>query len=270
MARDKKYWQKRFGNPDRKPEPYYHHLDLRPIDDLDDEGFAYLMAGVKGVNMLDLNETGITNESIRLISGLEYVHELRAKGCGLLDNGCIPDLDKINSLRFLHVRSTGITIDGLLQLSSLTKLETLMFSAEDLASIKEKLLQLKLILPGCELVIDAKRYYFNATELFIHALKKQPYSYRLKIRNQPLDAAWSTWLTQPGDNHIEAEAQGPYSVNEIEWVEIDPVETKGKVKLVAEKEIDHAAAVIKLLEYLSFPFMVSGGIISAYLLNKEI
>jgi hypothetical protein len=64
MARNKKYWQRRFGI--LNTEPYHHHFDLRQIPDLDDEGFAYLLTYVMGINMLDLNETDITNASIAL------------------------------------------------------------------------------------------------------------------------------------------------------------------------------------------------------------
>ena len=49
---------------------YYHHLDLRLFDDFDDDAFAYIMKKVKGINMLDLNETEITNESIKLLTRL--------------------------------------------------------------------------------------------------------------------------------------------------------------------------------------------------------
>ena len=104
MSRNIKYWQRRFVNL-ADMEPYHYHLDLRRIDDLDDEGFAYLLANVKGVDMLDLNETEITNKSITLLTRLEYVKELRAKGCRI-DNGCINDLNKIISLEFLHVKNS--------------------------------------------------------------------------------------------------------------------------------------------------------------------
>lgn len=262
--------EERYGKLAESMVAYYDHLDLRGLDDLDDDAFACIMEKVRGVYMLDLNETGITNQGIKLLTRLEYVKEIRAKGCRLLDDNCITDLDTITSLEFLHVRYTGITIDGLLQLKSLTNLKTLMFSAGDVEAIKEKLLQLKAMLPQCELVIDAKPYYVNAVELFIQSIQKQPYSYRLKIKGQPLDAAWSHWLIKPGDNYIEAEAQGPYAVDDIEWVEINAIEKKSAGKLVAGKETDHTAAIIKLLDYLGFPYMITGGLISAYLVNKEI
>jgi hypothetical protein len=160
--RDKKYWKQRFGNLTAESmEPYYHQLDLRRIDNLDDEGFEYLLTHVKGVYMLDLNETNITNESIKLLPRLEYVTELRAKGIHALTDDCIDDLNKITGLELLHVKNTGITINGLLKLKDLHQLKTLLFSADDVDAIKEKMLQLRAMHPGCEFIIDGKTYYFE-------------------------------------------------------------------------------------------------------------
>ena len=268
MSRNIKYWQRRFVNL-ADMEPYHHHLDLRRIDDLDDEGFAYLIGTVKGVNMLDLNETEITNKSIKLLTRLEYVKELGAKSCSI-DNGCMEDLNKITGLELLHVKNTAVTIDGLLQLNDLNNLKKILFSAADVEAIKEKLLQLKTIHPLCEFVIDGKPYYCNTIDLFIYAVKKQPYTYRLKINDQPVDAAWSNWLGHPSDTYIEAAAQGPYSIDAIEWIEINPMETKAAGKLMPVKEFDHREEIIKLLDWLSFPYMVTDGIISFYLVKKEL
>lgn len=162
-TKDHKTLQRRFGNfiAGNKAE-YWHHLDLRPIDDLDDAAFAYILTGVgaKGINMLDLNETEITNESIRLLAGLQYVKELRAKGCRRLDNGCIPYLDQVRELEFLHLNGTGVTIDGLLQLRLLTTLKTLLFYDNNPEAIREKMLQLRELLPGCEFIVNSRPYEF--------------------------------------------------------------------------------------------------------------
>lgn len=268
MPHDKKYWKRRFGKLDDKAGPYYHHLDFRRIDDLDDEGFAYLLSDVKGVNMLDLNETEITNESIKLLTRLEYVKELQVKGCHIVDDGCIDDLNKITSLEFLYLKNTSVTIDGLLKLNGLTNLKKILFSADDAEAIKEKMLQLKAMLPDCDFVINSKPYYFDALDRFMYAIRTQPYTYRLKIKNEVLDAPWSKWLTQPSDNYFEAERQGPYSINDIEWVEINPIQNRKDGRLVPEKEFDHSAEIIKLLQDLSFPFMITDRIISVYFLKK--
>jgi hypothetical protein len=162
-TKDHKTLHRRFGAfVSANQAEYWHHFDLRPIDDLDDAAFAYILTGtgVKGITMLDLNETEITNESIRLLTELEYVKELRAKGCRHLDNGCLQYLDQIRELEFLHLNGTGVTIDGLLQLQSLTALKTLLFQADDPEQIKEKMLQLKDRLPVCGFVVNSRPYEF--------------------------------------------------------------------------------------------------------------
>jgi len=270
MSKNKKYWKRRFGNFVDNIEPYQHHFDLRRIDDLDDEGFAYLIEHVKGVNMLDLNETEITDKSISLLTGLEYVTELRAKENYGLTDDCADDLNKIKGLELLHVRSTGITIDGLLKLKDQHQLKKILFSADDVEAIKEKLLQLKTILPNCELLINAKPYHVDAVELFVYSINKKPYTYRLKIKNEPLDAEWSNWLIHPTESYIEVQVQGPYSIDDLEWVEIDAIEKRYIGKLVPEKEFDHSATIIKLLDYLSFPYKQSGQVFSVYLVKRKI
>lgn len=148
--------RRRYGRMAAGMEPYYHHLDLRLLDELDDEAFAFIMAKVKGVNMLDLNETRITNQSIELMIRLEYVHEIRAKGCHGLDNGCIESLNRIRQLRLLHLKYTGITIDGLLGLKNGAELQELHFSADEDNHLDEKLRQLEIQLPGCSLIVNGK------------------------------------------------------------------------------------------------------------------
>ncbi len=262
--------ERRLGTVAASMAPYQDHLDFRLFDNLSDDAFAYLMHNVKGVNMLDLNETDITNESIVLLTGLEYVNELRAKQCRNLNNGCIKDLNKLTSLVFLHVTYTDINIDGLLKLHDLLNLKTLMFSADDIEVIKEKLLQLKTMLPLCDLVINSKPYYFNTIHLFNYALIRKPFTYRLKIKNEPLVDDWSSWLCLPSGSYIEAEAQGPYSIKAIEWIDINSVENRREGKLVEEIKLDPTEEIIKLLNYLSFPFITTDGIISVYILEGEI
>ena len=167
MSRNKKTrklrdWKHRFSKfvtPDMPA--YWHHFDLRPIDDLDDDGLAYALTYVKGINMLDLNETEITNKSISLLTTLEYIKELRLKSVRGIDDSCADDLNKITSLEFLHLRFTGFTIDGVLKLNALTNLKTIIFSADDIDAIKDKMLQLRTMLPNCELLPNSKPYEFE-------------------------------------------------------------------------------------------------------------
>lgn len=153
--------KRRYGKLAESMEPYYHQLDLRPLSEMDDEAFAYIMTNVRGVNMLDLNETEISNESIKLLTQLEYVKELRLKECRHLDNGCIEFLGQLKELEFLHLKSTEVTIDGLLQLTILPNLKELMFSADDREAIKEKMIQLRAILPGCRFTVNSRPWLFD-------------------------------------------------------------------------------------------------------------
>lgn len=139
---------------------YVDHMDFRALPELSDDGLANYLKGVCGINMLDLNETEITNESITLLSKLEYVYELRMKDCVEVDNNCIEDLNKITSLRFLYIKDTKITIDGLLQLKNLTNLTKLLFSDDKTYGFEEKMLALKQILPNCDFVVNTVPYIF--------------------------------------------------------------------------------------------------------------
>jgi len=194
----------------------------------------------------------------------EYVKELRAKGCRL-DNACITNLNKVTSLELLHIKNTDITIDGILQLQSLSNLKKLLFSADDVEAIKEKMLQVKSMHPACEFVIDGKPYYFDNIERFIYAAKAKPYTYNLKIKNQSLAVAWSNWIIKPTDHYFEIERQGLYAVSSIEWIEVNPVEERKEGRLVPVKEINHTDEIAQLLEELTIPYMIVEGVIRMYI-----
>jgi len=154
--RAEKELKRRYGKMAASMEPYYHHLDLRIFSELDDTALEYILQKVKGVDMLDLNETEITNKSIAFLCGLEHIKELRLKGCHNIDDDCIADMNRITSLELLHIKDTGITINGVMQLLALTNLKTLLCSSTDGENITEKAEQLKAIFPSCKVVIDGK------------------------------------------------------------------------------------------------------------------
>lgn len=139
---------------------YEDHLDFRGLPELNDDGLFHYIKNLRGINMLDLNETEITNNAIEMISKLEYVTELRIKGCENIDDKCIADLNNIKSLKFLHLKDTSITIDGILQLKDLTDLTTLLFSVDDTAVIEDKMLLLQEMLPNCNFVVNSVPYTF--------------------------------------------------------------------------------------------------------------
>ena len=108
----KKELEQRFVKMAASINGFCHHLDFRSLEDFDDEAFAYVMMNAKGVNMLNLNESDITNESIQLFTRLEYVNQIRFKGCHLLNNDCVIHLNKLTTLRILDLVGTVVTIDG--------------------------------------------------------------------------------------------------------------------------------------------------------------
>ena len=157
--KNSKYWKRRLGNETPGTAGAYHQqLDFRRIDELDDTGLAYMMNGVKGVEMLDLHEADITNASIQLLATLEYVRELGLKGCNQVDDDCIPDLDRVNGLEKLHLKDSSITIDGLLKLSSHHGFKQVMFSAVDVDAIRAKMAFLSERYPHCKWIINSVPY----------------------------------------------------------------------------------------------------------------
>ena len=263
MPRNKKYWSQRFGQ--LTSVEYHHHFDLRPISDLDDEGLAYLLSPVKGINMLDLNETEITNASIKLISNLEYVHELRIKGCTDIDNDCIDDLNKIVGLTILHVKNTGITIDGLLRLKGQQHLKKILFSVDDTELIQEKLLQLRTMYPYCDFIINGTIYQTDMISYFNFIFRDKQLKYKLKIKNEPLVNFWSNWITLPSQHYYETENQGPYPIKDIEWVEIDPIEKRQLGKLIDARSTNHSTEITSWLKQQLAYSMEIDGLIRIYL-----
>ncbi len=258
--------QRLYGNVADSLVGYIDRIDFRFFDDFDDEAFKFLMRNVNGVNMLDLNETEITNESIKFLTILEYVKEIRAKQCRNLTDDCISDLNKLSDLTFLHVRSTEITIDGLLQLDQLKNLKTLMFSSEDVLNIKHKLIQLKLMHPNCEIIIDAKAYYFKAVDLFTNFFKDKAYLFKLKIFGETIPTEWSTNLATTEENEIETELQGKFNLEKLEWMEIKYSDEH----LNLENEPSKFQDLMSFLQILDFPFDLEGNVLSTYVFDKEI
>lgn len=139
-------------------EPYEHWIDFRTLDDFGDEAFAYVMQNVRAVNILDLNETDIGNTSIALLSKLDYVKELRIKGCTAVTNDAIVFIRQIKELEFLHAKGTAITIDGLLKIGPSNTLKQILFSHDAAGDISTKMAALIKLMPQCEFVINGKPY----------------------------------------------------------------------------------------------------------------
>jgi hypothetical protein len=139
---------------------YYDHFDLRRIDDLNDDGLSRMLMNVKGINILNVSETAVTNDAIRLLTTLEYVNELAIQGCCDINDDCIDDLNKLTTLRFLYVKDTQISIEGLLRLNNLKLLEKLLFSVDDISDLDEKMKLLQQWFPECSFVVNGTPYIF--------------------------------------------------------------------------------------------------------------
>jgi hypothetical protein len=157
LKKESQFWE-RFGFTKTDEIPtHVNHIDLRCSKITDDE-LGILVSRINSVNMLDLNDTGITCKGIEHLAKLEHLSELRLKECSELNDDCIPFLNQLTTLTLLHVKSTNITIDGILKLDSLTNLETLLFSADSIDAIRDKLERLSAMLPKCELIVDGIMY----------------------------------------------------------------------------------------------------------------
>lgn len=140
---------------------HLHHVRMRLWDKVIDEYLELMVTQVKSINMLDLDETDITNDGVAHLTQMNFIKELRLKGIREIDNHCIVHLNKIKGLELIHVKGTSVTIDGILKLDSKPGLKELFFSAKDGEITNEKMLELKKLMPGCSFTIDAKSYYFD-------------------------------------------------------------------------------------------------------------
>jgi len=140
------------------------HIDrvnFRIWDHVEDDHLLLMLSKVKSINMLDLDETDITNEGIKYLTKLEQLKELRLKGIQQIDDDCMEQLNQIKDLELLHLGGTSVTLDGLSKLSDLQKLKVLLLSVPEAEEIKEKMLLLNAMLPHCEFILNYKSYEFD-------------------------------------------------------------------------------------------------------------
>ena len=157
LRQEKEFWQN-LGIQDPEDAPHHvNHVDLRGTT-INDDQLALMVGRVRSSEMLDLNDTEISNEGISHLTRMEYLAELRLKECRQIDNDCISFLNQIPGLRLLYLKSTPVNIDGLLNLTSVPKLEELFFSDPDELITEEKMVKLAALLPNTTLIIDGKTF----------------------------------------------------------------------------------------------------------------
>lgn len=101
-------------------------------------------------------------------------------------------------------------------------------------------------------------------------LNNKPWTYRLKIMQQPLPTEWSNWLIASVESYIEAEKQGPYPVRQIEWIDINPIEMKTTGRLMRTTETDHSDDVINFLKEGSLPGHQEGGVFRIFVSSTHV
>lgn len=138
---------------------HVEHVRLRLYDHVDDDHLMRMVQGVKSVGQLDLDETEITNEGIAELVKLDYISELRLKGCENITNEAMPFICDIKGLELLHLIGTSITTAGFQQIGKLTSLKKLLIRADRDDPLLE---EIYVNLPkDCEFIVDYKIYPFS-------------------------------------------------------------------------------------------------------------
>jgi hypothetical protein len=91
--------------------------------------------------------------------------------------------------------------------------------------------------------------------------KDKPWQYRLKLVDKDFPSNWSKWIINPSGNYVETETSEPILISEIDWIEINPIESKRIGKLVADKKIDHSSEICRLLDSLIVEYLMDNGMI---------
>jgi hypothetical protein len=113
-----------------------------------DAGVAHL-ANLRGLRSLEIsNASGLTDESLRILSRLPRLEALRLFGCQFTDHG-LAHLSAMRQLKLLNLnelhnekRDSGFTSDGVAQLSKLSNLEALSLSFPTTQSVADGIGQL--------------------------------------------------------------------------------------------------------------------------------
>lgn len=123
--------------------------------EITDEQVGWITARIKKVDQFDLDHSLITDEGMQYLARLEYIRELRLKGCRGVTQASIPFLDKMAGLELLHLGGTSVSLDDALGLGALQELKLLLLrSDEEEQIVREKAAQLQQLLPGCAININ--------------------------------------------------------------------------------------------------------------------
>ncbi|RXK57695.1 hypothetical protein ESA94_19410 [Lacibacter luteus] len=139
-------------------------VNFRIWDSVTDDEIELMMTHVRSINMLDLDETEITNYSIELLTQLSFIKELRLKGCNQIDDTAIAHINNIKGLELLHLGGTSISINGLLQLNSEHAFKTLLISVDEPEKYNNELSTLAQRFADCQLIVNHKDFTVPKTD----------------------------------------------------------------------------------------------------------
>lgn len=143
---------------------HLERVNFRIWDCVTDEEIELMVTHVQSIDMLDLDETEITNDSIELLTKLSFIKELRLKGCNEIDDAAVVHINNIKGLELLHLGGTSISINGLLQLSADHPLHTLLVSVDDTEKELSNLTILAKRFPKCQLIVNHKDFVLPKTD----------------------------------------------------------------------------------------------------------
>lgn len=90
---------------------------------------------------------------------------------------------------------------------------------------------------------------------FLTAKKGMPWTYRIKVIGQEKPTQWSSFLVSPKDGYLESYT-GHLAITEIEYVEINPFESKYMGRMEQDKRLDHSEDILWILSVLKIPCVV--------------
>ena len=149
-----------FSTPKLQDEIPTHleRVNFRIWNSVEDDEIEMMVTHVRSINMLDLDETDITNYSIQLLAQLSFIKELRLKGCRKIDDEGIPHINNIKGLELLHIDGTSISINGVLQLSASHPLRMLLIGVDAPEQHLTELAAIAQRFPESELIVNHKSF----------------------------------------------------------------------------------------------------------------
>ena len=120
-----------------------------------DDDLERMVKQVKSINQLDLDETDITDEGMKHLIELDYLREIRLKGCRKITDIGMEYICQFKGLELLHLYGTAVTINGFDRIGELKHLNKLLVEAD---GKDPKLEEIFALLPkDCELIVNYKQ-----------------------------------------------------------------------------------------------------------------